>query len=147
MPDILMNTLPNSNPVSLPRRVIIMIYDSILLVAVLFFMSLPIIIPLEITIEHSYYPLYILYIYVVAFIFFAWSWTHGGQTLGLKTWRIKLTSDSGQHVTWKESLLRYIGSLICWLSCGIGFLWCYTNKERLAWNDIISKTRLIKINE
>ena len=142
-----MNTLPNSNPVSLPRRVLVIIYDSILLAAVLIFTSLPIIIPFKITIEHTFYPLYIIYIYFVAFIFFAWNWTHGGQTLGLKTWKIKLIADSGKNVTWKQSFLRYIGSLICWLSCGIGFLWCYTNKDRLAWNDIISKTRLTKITE
>ena len=142
-----MNTLPNSNPVSLPRRVLVIIYDSILLAAVLIFTSLPIIIPFKITIEHTLYPLYIIYIYFIAFIFFAWNWTHGGQTLGLKTWKIKLIADSGKNVTWKQSFLRYIGSLICWLSCGIGFLWCYTNKDRLAWNDIISKTRLTKITE
>ena len=142
-----MNTLPNSNPVSLPRRVLVIIYDSILLAAVLIFTSLPIIIPFKITIEHTFYPLYIIYIYFIAFIFFAWNWTHGGQTLGLKTWKIKLIADSGKNVTWKQSFLRYIGSLICWLSCGIGFLWCYTNKDRLAWNDIISKTRLTKITE
>ena len=142
-----MNTLPNSNPVSLPRRVLVIIYDSILLAAVFIFTSLPIIIPFKITIEHTFYPLYIIYIYFIAFIFFAWNWTHGGQTLGLKTWKIKLIADSGKNVTWKQSFLRYIGSLICWLSCGIGFLWCYTNKDRLAWNDIISKTRLTKITE
>ena len=141
-----MNTLKNTNVVSLPRRIIVMLYDSILLIAVLFFSSLPIIIPFKITTDHALYPLYIIYIYAVAYLFFAWSWTHGGQTLGLKTWKIKLISASGEEVTWKESFLRYIGSLVCWLSCGIGFLWCYTNKERLAWNDIISHTRLKKLS-
>ena len=141
-----MNTLNNSNTVSLPRRVLVILYDSILLVAVLFFMSLPIIIPFEITTDHILYPLYIVYIYAIAFLFFAWSWTHGGQTLGLKTWKIKLVSVSGNQVTWKESFMRYIGSLLCWLSCGIGFLWCYTNKERLAWNDLISNTRLTALS-
>ncbi len=134
-------------PVSLLRRITIMFYDSILLVALLFFASLPVAVPLEMTMEHPYYPLYILYIHLVAFLFFSWCWTRGGQTLGSKTWKIKVVTDSGNNVTWKHAFLRYIGSLLCWLSLGIGFLWCYTNKERRAWNDIISKTRLSMVSE
>ena len=142
-----MNNKNSSSPIGLIRRFMIMFYDSILLIAVLFFSSLPIIIPFQITTEHALYPLYVFYIYLVAFIFFGWCWTHGGQTLGLKTWKIKLISDSSAKVSWKESFLRYLGSILCWLSCGIGFLWCYTNKERRAWNDIISKTRLQRVIE
>ena len=140
----------DNNPiqaVGLVCRIAIMFYDSILLIALLFFASLPVAVPLEMTIDHPYYPIYILYIHLVAFLFFGWCWTRGGQTLGSKTWKIKLVADSGNKVTWKHALLRYLGSILCWLSLGIGFLWCYTNKERRAWNDIISKTRLTKIRE
>ncbi len=138
----------NSNQtVSLLRRLVIMFYDSILLITLLFFASLPIAIPLEITTQHTYYPLYIFYIHLVAFIFFGWCWTRGGQTLGSKTWKIKLVAEDGNNITWKQAFLRYIGSLLCWLSLGVGFLWCYTNKDRLAWNDIISRTRLRRIIE
>ena len=138
----------NSNQVvSLPRRIVIMFYDSILLIALLFFASLPVAVPLEITMEHPYYPLFILYIHLVSFLFFGWCWTRGGQTLGSKTWKVKVVADSGNKVTWKHAFLRYIGSLLCWISLGVGFLWCYTNKERRAWNDIISKTRLSIVSE
>lgn len=138
----------NSNqPVGLIRRLAIIFYDSILLITLLFFASLPVAIPLEITTQHAYYPLYILYIHLVAFSFFGWCWTRGGQTLGSKTWKIKLVAENGNNITWKLAFLRYIGSLLCWLSLGIGFLWCYTNKDRLAWNDLISKTRLSRISE
>ena len=133
--------------VGLLRRFGVMFYDSILLIAVLFFASLPIVVPLSITTEHYLYPFFIGYIYFVGFLFFGWFWTHGGQTLGLKTWRIKLTSDIGNSVSWKQALLRYIASLLCWLSLGIGFIWCYTNCERLAWNDLWSNTRLKRISE
>ena len=133
--------------IGLLRRFGVMFYDSILLIAVLFFASLPIVVPLSITTEHYLYPFFIGYIYLVGFLFFGWFWTHGGQTLGLKTWRIKLTSDTSNSVSWKQALLRYIASLLCWLSLGIGFIWCYTNRERLAWNDLWSNTRLTRINE
>ena len=136
----------NTNPVGLFKRFTIMFYDAILLAALLFFASILVAIPFEITQEHTWYPAYILYIHVVAYLFLGWCWTHGGQTLGSKTWKIKLISDSGHSVTWGQALLRYIGSLLCWISLGLGFLWCYTNKDRRAWNDMISKTRLIKVS-
>lgn len=133
--------------VGLLRRFGVMFYDSILLIAVLFFASLPIVVPLSITTEHYLYTFFIGYIYLVGFLFFGWFWTHGGQTLGLKTWRIKLISDIGNTVSWKQALLRYIASLLCWLSLGVGFIWCYTNRDRLAWNDLWSNTRLKRISE
>lgn len=127
------------------RRLLIMFYDAILLIAILFFASVIVAVPFEITREHPWYPVYILYIHAVACLFLGWCWTHGGQTLGAKTWKIKLISDTGSNITWRQAVLRYLGSLLCWLTLGLGFLWCYTNKERRAWNDIISKTRLTKI--
>ena len=132
--------------VGLLRRFGVMFYDLILLGAVLFFASLFMVLPLRITTDHHLYPLFIAYVHLVCFLFYGWFWTHGGQTLGLKTWRIRLVSESGDVVNWKQALIRYIASLICWLSAGIGFLWCYTNQERLAWNDIWSKTRLVRIS-
>lgn len=133
--------------VGLLRRFGAMFYDSILLIAVLFFASLPIVVPLSITTEHYLYPFFIGYIYFVGFLFFGWFWTHGGQTLGLKTWRVKLISDIGNTISWKQALLRYIASLLCWLSLGVGFIWSYTNRDRLAWNDLWSNTRLKRISE
>lgn len=140
----------NTIPIGLVKRFIIMFYDSILLFALLMFFGLIISVPLDIAYDGQTisikYILFMLYIQAVAFLFFGWCWTRGGQTLGSKTWRIKLVSDTGNSVTWKQALLRYIGSLLCWASLGAGFLWCYTNKNRLAWNDIISKTRLVKLS-
>ena len=132
--------------VGLLRRFGAMFYDFILLIAVLFFASLLIVLPFGITIEHRLYFLFIAYIYLVSFLFYGWFWTHGGQTLGLKTWHIRLISENGGSVNWKQAMLRYLASIICWLSAGAGFLWCYTNPERLAWNDLLSKTRLVRCN-
>ena len=89
----------------------IMFYDAMLLVAVLFFASIPVAVAFQITTEHILYPLYILYIYLVAFVFFGWCWTHGGQTLGLKTWKIRLIADNGKKISWQAALLRYLGSI------------------------------------
>lgn len=134
----------DSKRVGLLKRLSCMFYDGILLIAVLFFASILVAVPLNITQQHPFYPLYGVYVYSVGFVFFAWCWIHGGQTLGLKTWRLKLVMFDGSAVTWKAAFIRYLASIVCWLTAGTGFLWCYTNKERLAWNDLWSKTRIIR---
>ncbi len=143
-----MNTANKKN-VGLIRRFAIMFYDAILFIALLFFASILVAVPFDIEYSGNITPeyiLYIVYIHLVAYLYLGWCWTRGGQTLGLKTWKIRLISDSGIQVTWLQALLRYIGSLLCWGTLGLGFLWCYTNKQRRALNDIISKTHLTRIN-
>lgn len=142
-----MKNKTTKHPVGILRRFGAMIYDTILLIATLFFASLPVVLPLSITLEHPLYPFFVGYIYLVSFLFFGWFWTHGGQTLGLKTWKTKLISETGNAVTWKQAFIRYLASFICWLTLGLGFLWCFTNRDRLAWNDIWSNTRLKRISE
>lgn len=142
-----MNVLKNKKPVGIMLRIGVIFYDTILLAAVLFLAGVITAPVFNITMQHPLYPLFVFYIYVVAFIFFAWFWTHGGQTLGLKTWKLKVVSKDGGAVTWKQAFLRYLSSLICWLSFGAGFLWIYTNKDRLAWNDLWSDTQISRINE
>lgn len=45
-------------------------------------------------------------------LYFVWFWTHGGQTLAMKTWRIRLQMADGGPVPWPRAMLRY---LLCWL--------------------------------
>ncbi len=45
-------------------------------------------------------------------IYFTWFWTHGGQTLAMKTWHIRITRTDGGPVTWLQAVLRYT---LAWL--------------------------------
>ncbi len=130
--------------VSLWRRLAAITYDFFLLFAVLFFASLPVIIPFRITIGDTWYPLYIAYIYSVSFVFFGWFWTHGGQTLGMKTWRIRIETREGGPITWLQALQRFVVALLSTVLLGAGFIWCLFNRESLSWHDLASKTRLVR---
>lgn len=44
--------------------------------------------------------------------YFIWFWTHGGQTLAMKTWRVRVVSADGRPLRWARALLRY---LLAWL--------------------------------
>jgi uncharacterized RDD family membrane protein YckC len=126
------------------RRLGAMLYDGLLLFAVLFFASLIVVLPFDITLEHLLYPLYIAYIYTICFLFFGWFWTHGGQTLGMKTWRFRVEQENGQAITWPQALLRFLAACISWLPFGAGFIWCLLSSDRLTFHDALSGTRLVR---
>jgi uncharacterized RDD family membrane protein YckC len=51
-------------------------------------------------------------LFVVLALYFVWFWTHGGQTVAMKTWRLRLVSASGRPLTAGRALLRFV---LCWL--------------------------------
>ena len=53
-----------------------------------------------------------VWLFIVLGFYFSWFWTHGGQTLAMKTWRIKLISKDGAQLSWQQAVLRY---LLVWL--------------------------------
>lgn len=136
------NALPPAERVGLIRRLAAIVYDALLLFAVLFLASVPVTVPLEITVDHPLYPLYVIYIYAVGFGFFGWFWTHGGQTLGMKTWGIAVEDFEGDTLSWGQAFRRYLAAIVSWLPLGLGFLWSLLHPERLAWHDLWSRTRL-----
>ncbi len=54
------------------------------------------------------------YLFLVGLFFFGWFWTHGGQTLGMRAWRLRLTRSDGGAVRWLDAGLRYALTLLCW---------------------------------
>jgi uncharacterized RDD family membrane protein YckC len=70
-------------------------YDLILVIAV-FFVATAILLPFNQgeAIHSSFlFPLYLL---SVSFVFYGWFWTHGGQTLGLRAWKLRLLDEKGE---------------------------------------------------
>jgi uncharacterized RDD family membrane protein YckC len=104
-------------PASLPRRLGAIIYDSLLLAAVLLAGSV-----LAVTVctgiigteqfkQHNPLignPFFSTYLFFICFFFYAWFWTHGGQTLGMRAWKIRLQQQDGKGITWWQALLRFL---------------------------------------
>lgn len=118
------------------------LYDFLLLLALLFLATallLPINSGQAFTSNQFFYPIYLL---TISFLFYGWFWTHGGQTLGLRAWKIKLVADNGQAISWRLAGLRFGAALLSWTACGCGFLWILLDKDKRSWHDRLSKTRL-----
>lgn len=75
--------------------------------------------------------------------YFAWSWTHGGQTVGMRAWRLVLTRDDGRGVGLGQASLRFLTAFISALPAGSGFLWRLVDSQRLTWHDRLSGTKLV----
>jgi len=57
-----------------------------------------------------------LLLFLAGLGFFGWSWTHGGQTLGMRAWRLRLYRDNGGAVRWPVAAGRYALMLLSWLA-------------------------------
>lgn len=83
---------------------------------------------------------------VVAMGFHIWFWTHGGQTLGMRAWRIKIFSTDGQSVSFRQALVRYLVAILSLTILGLGFLWVLFDPQKRAWHDLASRTRLVLVD-
>lgn len=131
-------------PASLPRRLAAALYDSLLVIA-LWFVGVSALLPF--TDGHAVdgsNPWFRLYLLVLAYLFFSWFWTRGGQTLGMRAWRLRLRNTDGGPVNWQQALLRYLAAWLAWLSI-IGILWCLVDERKRCWQDIFSHTEIVTL--
>ncbi len=128
------------------RRLAAICYDSLLLGSVLFFAGVPLVfIPAALRADPAVRAAIQLYLLAVCFAFFGGFWVHGGQTLGMRAWRLKVVAANGGALTWRLALRRFALALVSWACLGLGFLWILWDPERRAWHDHWSRTRLVLV--
>jgi uncharacterized RDD family membrane protein YckC len=145
MPDEILEN-PAKQACGLMRRFAAIAYDLIQLFAVLFAataMLMPFTHGQAISSHNLLYPLYLL---AWSYIFFVWQWSHGGQTLGMRAWKIKLYESSGHTIGWGIASKRFFLAMLSWLFGGLGYLWVLFDLEKRTFHDRYSGTRLYKID-
>ena len=83
------------------------------------------------------------HLFIVLLVYCLGFWCHGGQTLAMKTWHLRLLTRSGAPLRPTQALLRY---LLCWPSLGfggIGIAWALVDRDRQFLHDRIAGTRLV----
>ena len=75
--------------------------------------------------------------------FFTWFWSHGGQTLGMRAWRLRVEQQSGAPLSLGIALLRFVISLVSVAAFGLGLLWILFDADKLAWHDRATGTRVV----
>ncbi len=135
-------------PATLLRRLGAMIYDTLLLAAVLM-LGTGLMLPLTggEAIRGDTHPVlewvYRALLVALTVGFFGLFWTRNGQTLGMAAWRIKVEREDGANLTWRDAVTRLGAAVLSWLPAGLGFLWILFDGKKRAWHDRLSHTRVV----
>ncbi len=78
-------------------------------------------------------------------LFYAWFWSHGGQTLGMRSWRLKVEMLDGRPLTMAVALLRFAAGLLSVGALGLGILWILVDPEKRAWHDRLTGTHVVQL--
>ncbi len=123
-----------------------MFYDAFLLLAVLF-VATALVLPLSggeaLRPQNPFYSTWLL---LISFFFYAWFWIHGGQTLGMRAWRLQIQRLDGGPIDWWQALLRFMTAIPSWALLGLGYWWLLVDRDKLAWHDRFSETRIVVLD-
>jgi len=129
---------------ALSRRGLALVYEALLLSALLLAGSLPFVMLTHETDQGLARPLFQLYLIALIGVYFVWQWRRGGRTLPMRTWRLRLVTREGASLDWKHALKRFLIALPGTLLLGAGFLWALVDREGLFLHDRLAGTKIIK---
>lgn len=131
-------------PAGLGRRLFSLAYEVPLLCAVLALGALPFVV-LTREIEPALSrPLLQLYLVLLAGLYFVPQWGGGGQTLPMKTWRLRLVRRDGSAPTPGQAARRYCLALAGSLALGASFAWALFDRDRQFLHDRLAGTRIVR---
>ena len=136
-------------PAGFLKRVLALVYDSLLIGAIVLVLSL-----LLVFINGGYPEsgsfVSFMQFFILVFagpIFYSYFWIkNNGQTLGMQSWRIRLVSSKNLPLTLKITLTRCVVSFLSALFFELGYFWILFNKDNLSWSDLVTDTKIIKVN-
>ena len=125
-------------------RLVAMFYDSLLLLSALLIATALALLATKGTL-HYHNPFFRTFLFLICFSFYTWFWLHGGQTLGMRAWRLRLQRIDGQPITIWQALLRFMVAIPSLALVGLGLLWILVDKDKLAWHDRISESMIVRL--
>lgn len=129
--------------ISLLRRIGSMLYESVLLFAILFVAGLihrAIFGDPHTQIQSN---LLFIYLWVISGAYFVYCWCRSGQTLAMQTWRIQLVGLDGLPLSLEQSVKRYMIATFSLMFFCLGFVWAWFDREGLYLHDRLTGGRLI----
>lgn len=137
---------PDAAP-SIRRRLASMLYESLLLFGVAFLGTWTFQFAAG-TLRIEGWRMTLLQLFLLALFaaYFLWCWLRGGQTLAMKTWRIRLVARDGHgRVTPQAALLRFAWALLL-VPTLIGIFWALVDRDRQFLHDRLAGSLLIPVS-
>ncbi|TXI17887.1 MAG: RDD family protein [Nitrosomonas sp.] len=125
------------------RRIICLVYEFLLLLAILFVASFIFHLIFRDTQVFYFKPLYQFYLLVIMGYYFTWFWTRGGQTLAMQTWKMRVVSVKGEKLTKKQAITRYLLAILSFSFFGVGIFWALFDRDHQFLHDRLAGTRII----
>ena len=129
------------------RRLLSLAYETLLLAAVFMIGALPFLLLAQEADRTAARPWFQAYLLALAVIYFSWQWAHGGQTLPMKTWRLRLVTRDGGPLNAARAFRRALFALAGTLALGAGFLWALVDPDGQFLHDRLAGTKIIKAED
>lgn len=143
-----MNSAPSATPAHLGWRLLAIVYDSLPIVA-LWFLASVVVLALRggapVLPWTAAFWLQNLVLWALTGLYMVESWRRGGQTLGMRPWRLKVVDEDGLTATRTVLWRRYALATLSLAAAGLGFLWSLLDGERRSLHDLGSGTRLVRM--
>lgn len=134
--------MPTTTPAGLKRRLASLLYESLVIFSILLIgFLLPQIVLSGFGLGVGPRLLW-LHVFVLLMAYFLWCWLNGGQTLPMKTWKLRLTNADGSPIRPTQALLRYLAAWPSTLSL-IGIFWALIDPDKQFLHDRIAGTRIV----
>ncbi len=125
---------------SLRRRLACAVYELLILAALVFIATMPFLALFgDATQGWSRHALQ-GWILVVCGVYYVTFWTRGGQTLPMKTWRLRVVRPDGGAIDTKQAIQRYLFAVLGLAAFGLGFLWALVDRDRQFLHDRLAGT-------
>ena len=136
------------------RRLAAMIYDSIVIIAIWMVVGFVVlsafgidqaqIVENDRVVMDPYYRITLFSSMLLsAYLFFAWFWTHSGQTLGMQAWKIRVQNPDSSAISYKQSLIRCVVAPFSLVFLGTGYFYMFFNPEKQTLPDLLSRSMVV----
>lgn len=83
---------------------------------------------------------------VLTLAYFVVSWRRGGQTIGMRPWRLRVVRADGSALRLSDALLRFAVALVSAAVAGLGFWWALVDPQRRTWHDLAAGTLMVRLD-
>ncbi len=136
-------TLATSTLATFKRRLTSLIYEALILTAVLLAAALPPVMLMRHWENATARPALQAWIIVFCGAFYVWQWASKGQTLPMKTWKMRLVMADGSPVSYPCAIRRYFAALASIALLGLGYVWALVDRDRQFLHDRLAGTRIV----
>ena len=134
---------PSLEAATLKRRLISLIYEALILAAMLLAATLPMVMVTKGWAHDTARSALQSWLLLACGAFYMWQWSGTGQTLPMKTWKLRLVCADGAPVPRMRAAGRYAVALVSISAMGMGFLWAVLDRDKQFLHDRLAGTRLV----